>query len=57
MLVDIEKDTVDFQLNFDDTLKEPLVLPTAIPDEPFTSRLGIRVGNTRGSLSVSSKFN
>ena len=31
MLSDIEKDTVDFQLNFDDTLKEPTVLPTRIP--------------------------
>lgn len=32
MLRDIEKDTVDFQLNFDDTLKEPTVLPTRIPN-------------------------
>src|SRR3954454_5774884 len=31
MLQDIEKDTVDFQLNFDDSLKEPSVLPTRIP--------------------------
>jgi hypothetical protein len=30
-LVDIDKNTVDFQLNFDDTLKEPSVLPTRIP--------------------------
>ena len=28
MLSDIEKDTVDYKLNFDDTLKEPTVLPT-----------------------------
>lgn len=32
MLRDIDKDTVDFQLNFDDTLKEPTVLPTRVPN-------------------------
>ncbi|HNZ85558.1 MAG TPA: DNA gyrase subunit A, partial [Paludibacteraceae bacterium] len=32
MLMDIDKDTVDFKLNFDDTLKEPTVLPTRIPN-------------------------
>ena len=32
MLRDIDKDTVDFQLNFDDSLKEPTVLPTRIPN-------------------------
>ena len=32
MLRDIEKETVDFQLNFDDTLQEPTVLPTRIPN-------------------------
>ena len=31
MLADIDKDTVDHQLNFDDTLEEPMVLPTRIP--------------------------
>ena len=31
MLEDIDKDTVDFQLNFDDSLKEPTVLPTRVP--------------------------
>jgi len=31
MLSDIDKDTVDWQLNFDDSLKEPTVLPTRIP--------------------------
>jgi len=31
MLIDINKDTVDFQFNFDDTLKEPVVLPARIP--------------------------
>ena len=32
MLADIDKDTVDHQLNFDDTLKEPTVLPTRVPN-------------------------
>ena len=32
MLSDLEKDTVDFQNNFDDSLKEPTVLPTRIPN-------------------------
>ncbi len=32
MLEDLDKDTVDFTLNFDDTLEEPVVLPTRIPN-------------------------
>lgn len=44
MLVDIEKDTVDFQLNFDDTLKEPVVLPTRIPNLLVNGASGIAVG-------------
>jgi DNA gyrase subunit A len=32
MLSDIEKDTVDMQLNFDDTLEEPRVLPSRFPN-------------------------
>ncbi|MBR2177706.1 MAG: DNA gyrase subunit A, partial [Paludibacteraceae bacterium] len=32
MLIDLDKDTVDFQSNFDETLKEPTVLPTRIPN-------------------------
>jgi DNA gyrase subunit A len=44
MLVDINKDTVDFQLNFDDTLKEPLVLPTRIPNLLVNGSSGIAVG-------------
>ena len=44
MLVDIEKETVDFQLNFDDTLKEPLVLPTRIPNLLVNGASGIAVG-------------
>ena len=44
MLRDIEKDTVDFQLNFDDTLKEPTVLPTRIPNLLVNGGSGIAVG-------------
>lgn len=44
MLRDIEKDTVDFQLNFDDTLKEPVVLPTRIPNLLINGASGIAVG-------------
>lgn len=44
MLMDIEKDTVDFQLNFDDSLKEPSVLPTRIPNLLINGSSGIAVG-------------
>jgi DNA gyrase subunit A len=44
MLVDIDKDTVDHQLNFDDTLKEPTVLPTQIPNLLVNGASGIAVG-------------
>lgn len=44
MLRDIDKDTVDFQLNFDDTLKEPTVLPTRIPNLLVNGGSGIAVG-------------
>ncbi len=44
MLVDIDKDTVDFQLNFDDSLKEPMVLPTRIPNLLINGASGIAVG-------------
>ena len=44
MLADIEKDTVDHQLNFDDTLKEPTVLPTRIPSLLINGASGIAVG-------------
>ncbi|SHF29448.1 DNA gyrase subunit A [Dysgonomonas macrotermitis] len=44
MLKDIEKDTVDMQLNFDDTLKEPSVLPTRIPNLLINGASGIAVG-------------
>lgn len=44
MLKDIEKDTVDMQLNFDDTLKEPTVLPTRVPNLLINGASGIAVG-------------
>ena len=44
MLADIEKDTVDHQLNFDDTLKEPVVLPTRVPNLLVNGASGIAVG-------------
>ncbi len=44
MLEDIEKDTVDYQLNFDDSLKEPTVLPTRIPQLLVNGASGIAVG-------------
>ena len=44
MLEDIDKDTVDFQNNFDDTLREPVVLPTRIPNLLVNGASGIAVG-------------
>jgi len=44
MLADIDKDTVDHQLNFDDTLREPTVLPTRIPNLLVNGASGIAVG-------------
>lgn len=44
MLIDIEKDTVDKRLNFDDTLEEPVVLPTRIPNLLVNGSAGIAVG-------------
>jgi len=44
MLIDIDKDTVDHQLNFDDTLEEPKVLPTRIPNLLVNGSSGIAVG-------------
>lgn len=43
-LADIDKNTVDFQLNFDDTLEEPTVLPTRIPTLLVNGASGIAVG-------------
>jgi len=44
MLADIDKNTVDFQLNFDDTLEEPKVLPSKIPNLLINGASGIAVG-------------
>ena len=44
MLADIDKDTVDHRLNFDDTLQEPTVLPTRIPSLLVNGASGIAVG-------------
>jgi DNA gyrase subunit A len=44
MLADIDKETVDFQLNFDDTLEEPKVLPTKVPTLLINGASGIAVG-------------
>jgi DNA gyrase subunit A len=44
MLSDIDKDTVDFTLNFDDTLEEPTVLPSRIPQLLVNGASGIAVG-------------
>ncbi len=43
-LSDIDKDTVDFKLNFDDSLKEPTVLPSRIPQLLINGTSGIAVG-------------
>ncbi|MEL6356381.1 MAG: DNA gyrase subunit A, partial [Bacteroidota bacterium] len=50
ILADINKDTVDFQLNFDDTLKEPTVLPTRIPNLLVNGASGIAVGMATNML-------
>ncbi|MBT9189584.1 DNA gyrase subunit A [Zobellia russellii] len=44
MLADIDKETVDHQLNFDDSLKEPTVLPTRVPNLLVNGASGIAVG-------------
>ena len=44
MVEDIDKETVDFQLNFDDSLKEPTVLPTRVPQLLVNGSSGIAVG-------------
>ena len=44
MLKDIDKDTVDFRLNFDDSLQEPTVLPTRVPNLLINGASGIAVG-------------
>jgi DNA gyrase subunit A len=44
ILADIDKDTVDFTLNFDDSLEEPTVLPTKVPNLLINGASGIAVG-------------
>ena len=44
LLADLDKETVDFQLNFDDTIQEPTVLPTKIPTLLVNGASGIAVG-------------
>lgn len=50
LLRDIEKETVDFALNFDDTLEEPTVLPTRIPNLLINGASGIAVGMATNML-------
>ena len=50
MLEDLDKETVDFQLNFDDSLKEPTVLPTRIPMLLVNGSSGIAVGMATNML-------
>jgi DNA gyrase subunit A len=50
MLSDIDKETVDFSLNFDDTLEEPTVLPTRIPNLLVNGSSGIAVGMATNML-------
>ncbi len=50
MLEDMEKETVDFQLNFDDSLKEPTVLPTRVPQLLVNGSSGIAVGMATNML-------
>ncbi|HEX3384006.1 MAG TPA: DNA gyrase subunit A, partial [Mucilaginibacter sp.] len=44
MLADINKDTIDYQLNFDDSLEEPTVLPAKVPNLLINGASGIAVG-------------
>lgn len=50
MLEDIEKDTIDWQLNYDDTTNEPTVLPTRIPQLLLNGASGIAVGMATNML-------
>ncbi len=50
MLADIEKDTVDMRLNFDDSLEEPTVLPSKIPNLLVNGSSGIAVGMATNML-------
>jgi DNA gyrase subunit A len=50
LITDIDKDTVDFAFNFDDTLKEPTVLPARIPNLLINGASGIAVGMATNML-------
>lgn len=50
ILADLNKETVDFQLNFDDTLKEPTVMPTKVPNLLINGASGIAVGMATNML-------
>lgn len=50
ILSDLDKDTVDFQLNFDDSLQEPVVLPTRVPQLILNGSSGIAVGMATNML-------
>ena len=50
MMDDIDKETVDFQLNFDDSLEEPTVLPTRVPHLLINGSSGIAVGMATNML-------
>lgn len=50
VLADLDKDTVDFQPNFDDSLKEPVVLPTRVPQLILNGSSGIAVGMATNML-------
>src|SRR5665811_1350163 len=50
LLGDIKKETVDFNLNFDDSLKEPSVLPAAFPNLLVNGASGIAVGMATNML-------
>ena len=50
LLDDIDKDTVDFRLNFDDSLEEPTVLPSKIPNLLINGSSGIAVGMATNML-------
>ncbi len=50
IMEDLDKDTVDFQNNFDDTLKEPTVMPTRIPQLIVNGSSGIAVGMATNML-------
>ena len=52
MLADIDKDTVDFTANFDDSQKEPAVLPTRLPNLLINGSAGIAVGWRQVSLPI-----